>query len=84
MTDSPLRDLRDAWREALQTLQAIHDRAEALYDASNRTWTDMILVQNKVFYAREALGRLPPGLLAGIATEEADFDEVEGRAYTGY
>ena len=78
--DFSLLDLRDLWRDAQVTLQAIQDLSETLWKESDFTWLDMIIIRQRIVNAFLALGDLPPGIIEGIATEEADLRGREAKA----
>ena len=75
----PLLDLKHAWRDAHAYLTEAREQAEELYHASEATWTEMAVIMQQVDRARAALGDLPPGILEGIAKEEADLQEWEDK-----
>jgi hypothetical protein len=80
MREFPLLDLADAWKAAHQCLADVQRHAEALWAESEDTWLDMMIIRQRVVNVRQALGTLPPGILDGIAQDEADLDELEDRA----
>ena len=80
MTEFPLLDFADAWKEAHQRLAEVQRHAEALWAESESTWLDMMLIRQRVVNVRQALGTLPPGILDGIAHGEADLAAMEDRA----
>jgi hypothetical protein len=80
MRQFPLLDLESAWQDAHRALQDIMDMAEALYDESEHTWEDMVVVRRKARAARATLNALPAALLDGIAKDRADLEEQEAHA----
>lgn len=76
--DYPLLDLRDLWRDVHARLQEIQDLTEHLFCESEYTWGDMADIRFRIRCARKELGeKLPPGILEGIAKDEADLQEWE-------
>lgn len=72
MRDHPLLDLHDTWRAVHAYLNELQAQAEDCWKASTFTWLDMMILRQHALNARQALGRLPPGILNKIAAERAD------------
>jgi hypothetical protein len=75
----PLLDLHDAWKDAHARLLALQEQAEALYEASEETWEDMLTLRAQVRQARAVLRDLPRTLRDGIAQDQADLEEWEAK-----
>ena len=77
MQDFPLLDLQSAWQDARQCLKEVQTIVERLYAVSDRTWYDMLTMRAQVDKALSVLATMPPGIVEGIAKDEADWDELE-------
>ena len=80
MAAYPLLDLQSAWHDAQALLREVMDRAEALYEESEHTWYDVLMVRARALHALSKLGDLPAGILDGITAEQADLDELGAQA----
>jgi hypothetical protein len=80
MQQYPLLDLADNWKEVHSFLDYLQALATTLWVESQYTWLDMLIVRQRIMNARQALGLLPPDILAGIANDEADLAEIEAHA----
>jgi len=76
----PLLDLKHAWRDAHAYLTELYLQAEELFSVSEATWADRDTIMQHVDSARASLGDLPPGILEGIAKEEAALREGAAKA----
>jgi hypothetical protein len=66
MQDFPLFDVHKTWHEAHRCLHEVIALAERLWQESEYTWLDMLIVRQRAVNARAALGAMPPTLRQAI------------------
>ena len=82
MRQFALRDLQSAWDDAYRSLAAIEVMAATLFEESDGTWMDILMVKAHAIHALEKLGTLPKDMLERIAQELMLKAEMEGHADT--